>query len=115
MVLSSTLKCNHHSVGYQLHDQRGNSQIQKENRMTIPYLAFPSLSLTFRSEGYINTSLFGKEEDVVVPLHVLTINVITKDRKEVESVYPIVYLCPLDFELNNWSIVKIPIAHKLSK
>ena len=47
MVLSSTPKRNHHGVGYQLHDQRGNDWIQKENRTTRPY--FPPLSWTFRS------------------------------------------------------------------
>ena len=88
---------------------------KKQNRMTRPYLAFPSLSLTFRSEGYINTSLFGKEEDVVVPLHVLTINVIIRDKEKVKSAYPTVYPCSPDFELDNWSIMEIPIAHKLSK
>ena len=83
--------------------------------MTRSYLAFPPLSWTFRSRGYINTSLSGEDKDVVAPFHALIINVITEDREEVESVYLTVYLCSSDFELDNWSIVEIPIAHKLIK
>ena len=83
--------------------------------MTKPYLAFPPLSLTFRSWGYINTTPSGKEEGVVVPFHALTISVITRDKKEVESAYPAVYPYPSDFELDNWSTVEIPITYKLSK
>ena len=83
--------------------------------MSRPYLAFPPLSLTFRSGGYINASLSRENKDVVALFHALTINVITEDREKVESVYPTVYPCPSDFELNNWSIVEILVAHKLSK
>ena len=115
MVPSSTPKRNRYGVGYQLHDQRRNGRIQKENRMTRSYLAFPPLSWTFRLGGYINTSLSKKDEDKVAPFHALTINIITEDKKEVESNYPTVYQCSLDFEIDNWSIVEIPIAHKLIK
>ena len=87
---------------------------KKGNRMTRPYLAFPPLSLTFRSGEYINITL-ARKEGVVVPFHVLTINVITKDEEEVRNACPIVYLCPPDFKLDNWSVVEIPIAHKLTK
>ena len=52
--------------------------------MTKPYLAFLSLSLTFRSGGYINTIPSGKK-GVVVPFHAFTISVITEDKEEVES------------------------------
>ena len=83
--------------------------------MIIPYLAFPPLSLTFRSGGYINAGLSRENEDVVVPFHAFTINVITKNKEKVESAYPTVYPCSLDFELSNWSIVEIPVAHKISK
>ena len=68
--------------------------------MTRPYLAFPPLSWTFRSRGYINTTPSGKENGVM-PFHVLTISVITRDKKEVKGAYPIVYPYPLDFELDN--------------
>ena len=83
--------------------------------MTRPYLAFPPLSWTFRSGGYINTIPSGKEEGVVVPFRVLTISVITGDKKEVEGAYPAVYPYPSDSELDNWSAVEITIAYKLSK
>ena len=88
---------------------------KKGNRMTRPYLAFPPLSLTFRSRGYINTTPFGKEKGVVVLFRAFTINVLTKDEEEVRNACPVVYLCPSNFKLDNWSIVEIPIAHKLTK
>ena len=69
--------------------------------MIKPYLAFSHLSWTFRSGGYINISLFGENEDVVAPFHILTINVIIEDKKEVESAYPTMYPCSPDFELDN--------------
>ena len=114
-MLSSTPKCNHHGIKYQMHEQGRNSQIQKENRKTRSYLALSPLSWTFRLGGYINTNLSEESEDVVVPFHVFTISVITGDKEKVESTYPAVYPRSSDFELDNWSIVEIPIAHKLSK
>ena len=101
MVISSTPKRNCHAIGYQPYNQRRNGRVQKENKMTRPYLAFPPLSWTFRSGGYINTTPFGKEEGVVVPFRALTINVITKNEEENESAYPTVYPYPSDFELDN--------------
>ena len=95
MVISSTPKQNCHSIGYQSYDQRRNDQIQKGNRMIRPYLAFPPLSWTFKSRGYINTTLSRKEQGVVVPFPALTISVITKDKDE--SAYPAVYSYPSDF------------------
>ena len=83
--------------------------------MTRPYLAFPLLYWTFKSGGYINASLSRENGNVVMPLHALTIHVIIEDKEEVESAYPTMYLCSLDFELDNWSIVEIPVAHKLMK
>ena len=83
--------------------------------MTRPYLAFPPLSLTFRSGEYINTTSFGEEEGVAMPFRALTINVITKNEEEVRNACPVVYPCPPDFKLDNWSIVEIPIAYKLTK
>ena len=97
MVPSSTPKCNRYGVGYQLHDQKRNGRIQKENRMIRSYLAFPLLIWTFRSGGYINTSLSRENEDVVAPFHALTINVITEDKEEVESAYPTMYPCSPNF------------------
>ena len=101
MVLSSTPKCNRHGIGYQSHDQRKNGRIQKRSRMTRPYLAFLPLNLTFRSEGYINASLSGKDEDVVMPLYALTISVIIEDKDIVGTARLTVYPCPPDFELDN--------------
>ena len=83
--------------------------------MTRPYLAFPPLSWTFRSRGYINTTPSGKKNGVVMPFHALTISVITGDKKEVKDAYSVVYPYPSDSELDNWNAVKIPIAYKLSK
>ena len=83
--------------------------------MIRPYLAFPPLSLTFRSRGYINTIPSGRKKGVVVPFRALTINVITKNEEEVRNACPFMYPCPSDFKLDNWSIVEIPIAHKLTK
>ena len=117
MVISSNPKRNRYGIGYQLRDQRKDGWIgsQKGNRMVRSYSNVPPLSRTFKSRGYINTSLSKENKDVVAPFHAFTINVITKDKEKVESVYPTVYPCQPDFELNNWSIMKIPIAHKLSK
>ena len=81
MVLSSTLKGNRHGIGYQLHEQGRNGRIQKENRKTRSYLALSPLSWTFRLGGYINTNLSEESEDVVVPFHVFTISVITRDKE----------------------------------
>ena len=81
--------------------------------MTRPYLAFPPLGWTFRAGGYINDSLIGEEEDVVTPFHVLTISVIIEDKEIVEPTRPAVYPCSPDFELDNWSIVEMLVAHKL--
>ena len=114
-ILSSIPKRNYHGIGYQLHDQGRSGRIQKGNKMTRLYLAFPPLSLTFKLGGYINTTPSGKEKGVVVPFRVLTINVITKDEEKVRNACPVVYPCPPDFKLDNWSIMKIPIAHKLTK
>ena len=69
--------------------------------MTRPHLAFPPLSLTFKSEGYINTTPSGEEEGVVMPFRALTINVITKDGEEVENDCPVMYPCSSNFELDN--------------
>ena len=115
MVISSTPKKNCHGIGYQSYNQRKNGQIQKENRMTRPYLAFPLMSWTFRSGGYINTAPSGKEEDMSMPFRALTISVVIGDKEEVESAYPTVYSYPSDSELDNWSAVEIPITYKLSK
>ena len=115
MVISSIPKQNCYGIGYQPYNQRRNGRIQKENRMTKPYLAFPLLSWTFRSRGCINTTPSRKEEGMGMPFCALTISVVTKDEEEVESTYPTVYPYPLDFELDNWNAVEIPIAYKLSK
>ena len=50
MVLSSTTKHNLHGIGYQLHEQKRNGQIQKEKRRTKSYLALP-LKLDLQIKG----------------------------------------------------------------
>ena len=115
MLISSIPKQNYYGIGYQPYNQRRNDLIQKENRMTRPYVAFPHLSWTFRSGGYINTTPSGKKEGMGMPFRALIIGVIIGDEEEDKSAYPAVYPYPSDSELDNWSIVKIPITHKLTK
>ena len=115
MVISSIPKQNCYGIRYQSYNQKRNGRIQKENRMTKPYVAFPLLSWTFRSGGYINTTQSGKEEGIGMSFRALTIGVIIGDEEEDKSAYPAVYPYPSDSELDNWSAVEIPIAYKLSK
>ena len=75
--------------------------------MTRPYMAFPPLSWTFRSKGYINASQFEEDENVVMPFRALSISVITEVEDIVETTCSVEYPCPPDFELDNWSIVEI--------
>ena len=76
---------------------------------------FPPLNWTFRSRGYINSNLSEEDKDIATPLLALTINVIIEDEEMIESTGLTVYPCSLDFELNNWSIVEVPVVHKSSK
>ena len=117
MVISSTPKCNRHGVGYQPGNQKRNGQMgsQKEDKMVRSNLVFPLLNWTFRSGGYINSSLFGEDENIATPFLALTINVITEYGKMIESTRPTVYPCSPNFELNNWNIMEIPIVHKSSE
>ena len=112
VLVPSILKRDNHGIGYQQYNRGRNGRNQKENKVTRPYLAFPPLSWTFRSGGYINITPSGREESMGMPFRALTIGVITE---EVESVHPAVYPYPSDSELDNWSAVEIPIAYKLSK
>ena len=88
---------------------------QKENRMVRSNLIFPPLNWTFQSGGYNNSDLHREDENLTTPLLALTINAITEDDKMVRSVHSTVYPCSPDFELNNWSMVEIPVVHKSSK
>ena len=101
VLVSSILKRDNHGIGYQQYNRRRNGRNQKENKVTRPYLAFPPLSWTFRSGGYMNITLSGKEEDVVMPFRALTISVIIRNEEKAESVYPAVYPYPSDSELDN--------------
>ena len=117
MVISSAPKRNRYGIRYQPSDQKRNDRMesQKENRIVRSNLVFPPLDWTFRLWGYINSSLSREDEDIVTPLLTLTINVITEKEETVDNACPIVYPCPSNFDLNNWSIVEIPIAYKLSE
>ena len=64
-------------------------------------LIFSPLNFTFKSEGYINSSSSGEDEDIVTPLLALTINVITEEKETNENACPTIYPCPPDFKLNN--------------
>ena len=101
MLISSIPKQNCYGIRYQSYNQKRNGRIQKENRMTKPYVAFPLLSWTFRSGGYINTAPSGKEEDVGMPFRAFTISVVIEDEEKVESAYLTVYPYPSDSELGN--------------
>ena len=83
---------------------------QKENRMVRSNLIFSLLNWTFRSRGYINSNHPREDENVATPLLMLTINVITEDEEMVKIAH--LAPCSSDFELNNWSIVEIPVVHK---
>ena len=65
--------------------------------------------------GYINSNESEEDESLATPLLALTINEITKDEKMVRIAHPTLYPCSPDFELNNWSIVEVPVVHKSSK
>ena len=117
MVISSGPKCNRHSIGYQPGNQRRNSQRgnQKEDRMVRSNLVFPSLNWTFKSGGYINSNQSREDKSLFTPFQTLTINVITEKKEMNQTTCPIVYPYSSDFELNNWSIVEVPIVYKPSK
>ena len=78
-------------------------------------LVFPPLSWTFRSGGYINFDLPVEDGDTVTPLLAITINAITEEEETIEDARSTVHPCLPNFELNNWSIVEIPITYKLSE
>ena len=103
MVISLAPKYNHYGIGYPLGDQRRDGWMgsQKGNRMIRPYSTVPPLNWIFRSGGYINFNQSRKDENLAIPPHTLTINVITKEKGMGKTVCPIVYPCSLDFELNN--------------
>ena len=103
MAISSAPKCNRHGIGYQPIGQKSNGRMgsRKKNRMVRSNLVFPPLKWTFRSGDYINSILFGEDEDIVTPLFTLTLNAIIENEETVESARLTVYPCPLDFELNN--------------
>ena len=117
MVMSSTPKCNRHGIGYQLGNQRRNSQrgSQKENKMVRSNLVSPPLNWTFRLGDYINFNQSKEYESLVTPFRTLTINVITKEEEMDKTACPTVYPCSSDFELNNWSIVEVLVVPKSSK
>ena len=117
MVISSAPKHNRYGIGYWPDNQRRNGRIgsQKENRMVRSKLVFLPLDWTFRSGGYINSNQSGEDENLPTPFLALTINVITEDEEMVKIARPTVYPCSSDFELNNWSIVEVPVVHKSSK
>ena len=116
-AISTMLKHDHHGLGYQFSDEGRKRQIkrQKGKRMASSKLIIPPIHQTFRFEGYINSSLFVNDEDVVTPLIALTINVIIEDEEMVKTARPTMYPCPSGFELSNCSIVEIPVVNKSSK
>ena len=117
MVISLAPKCNRYSIGYQPSNQGRNDWmgIQKENRRVRSDLVFPPLNQSFKSRGYINSNQSMKDENLFTPLCSLNINVITKEKEMVQTACPIVYPCSPNFELNNQSIVEIPVVHRTSK
>ena len=81
-AVSMTPKHNRHGLGYQPNNQGRNEQIgrQKENRMADSRLIIPPIHQTFRSGGYINSSPFGEDKDIVAPFLTFMINATTKKR-----------------------------------
>ena len=74
---------------------------QKRNGMSSSKLIIPPIHQTFKSRGYINSSLFVKNEDIVAPFLAFTINIITENEESTENACPTVYLCLSNVELNN--------------
>ena len=102
-AVSIAPKHDSHSLGHQPGNQGKNGQMgkQKGNGMARSKSIIPPLCQTFKSRGYINSSLSMECEDVVTPFLTLTINATTKDEEMIESACPTVFPCPRDFELNN--------------
>ena len=88
---------------------------QKGKRMASSKLIIPPIHQTFRSEGYINSSLSVEDEDIDAHFLTFTINATTDNEKTTESAYLAVYPCLSDFELNNWNIAEVFIIYDLSK
>ena len=83
---------------------------KKGNRLFSHPLLFPM----FQSSGYLTPSPFTESRDIVVVFAELTIDVIREDQ-ETNDIPIAVYLCPPNFELNNWKAVEIPTVYKLSE
>ena len=98
-----TPKHDRHGLGYQSSDQGRNGQMgrQKGKGMASSKLIIPLIHQTFRSGGYINSSLSEEDEDIVAPFLTFTINAIPKNKETIESTYPIMYPSPPNFEMNN--------------
>ena len=106
-----------YGLGYQSSYQERYGQMgrQKGKGMISSKLIILPIHQTFRSRGYINSSLSMEDEDIVAHFLTFTINAIPEYEKTVESICPAVYPCPPDFELNNWSTVEVPVIYGLSK
>ena len=107
-AVSMTPKHDRHGLGYQSsnHGRNGQARRQKENGMASSNLIIPLLHQTFRSRGYINSSLSVEGEDVVASFLTFTINAIAKNEEMIESACLTVYPCPTDFKLSNWSTME---------
>ena len=81
MAVSTTPKHDRHGLGYQPSDQDRKRRMgrQKGNRMASSRLIIPPIHQTFRSEGYINSSLSVVGKDIFAPFFSFTINATTKN------------------------------------
>ena len=82
-AVSTTPKHDRHGLWYQSGNQGRNEQMgrQKRNKMASSRLIIPLIHQTFRSEGYINSSLSAEDEDIVAPFLAFTINATTEKKR----------------------------------
>ena len=66
----------------------------------------------FQSSGYLAPSPFVESKDTTTVFAELAINTTGEDQKTTNAP-PTIYPCPLNFELNNWKAVEIPIVYRL--
>ena len=114
------LKYDCYGIGYQFNNygkkiylkiqsRRINFRGQKRGNKSFDH---PPLYPMFQSNGYLTLNPFTESRDTVTIFAKLAINAIGENQKA-NDVPPTVYLCPPNFELNNWKAVEIPIVYKL--
>ena len=72
-------------------------------------MTFPPLYQIFRSNGHINPNLSVKYKDTIAAFFAYIMNETKEDKEKVKDICSTVYSYPMDFELNNWNAVEIPL------